>query len=103
MALIRRTWTPKEAEEWTKEDWYTVILSPLIYFLFTIGIAMACLFMTAGIIMVVVAVLLTLLMVYIINPKLTAVSDSYEKKQKQYLEELEQKVKWEEGYDDYDD
>ncbi len=32
MAFIRRNWTAIEADEWTKEDWITIILSPLIYF-----------------------------------------------------------------------
>jgi hypothetical protein len=95
MALIRRTWTAKDADEWTKEDVYAIILSPVIYFLFTIGIAFTCLLMPLGFILVAVAILLTLVMVYIINPKLSVISQDYEKKQAQYLEELEKQVKWE--------
>ena len=37
MAFIRRNWTAKEADEWTKEDLITVIISPVIYCLFTIA------------------------------------------------------------------
>lgn len=96
MPLIRRTWTASEADEWTKEDLFTVIISPVIYILFTIGVALSTLLMPLGFILVGAAIVLTLLMIYIINPKLTVVSEDYEKKQKQYLEELEKKVKWEE-------
>lgn len=96
MALIRRTWTAREADDWTKEDLFTVILSPVIYFLFTIGVAFSALLMPLGFILVGVATILTLLMIFIINPKLSVISEDYEKKQKRYLEELEKKVKWEE-------
>ncbi len=96
MPLIRRTWTAKEADEWTREDLFTVIISPVIYFLFTIGVAFSALLMPLGFILVGAAIVLTLVMIYIINPKLTVISEDYEKKQKQYLEELEKKVKWEE-------
>ena len=37
-----------------------------------------------------------LVMIWIINPKLSSVSEGYEKKQKEYIEELERKIKWEE-------
>ncbi len=94
MAFIRRTWTAKEADEWSKEDWLTVIISPIIYILFTIGVAMAALLMPIGFILVGAGVVLTFLMVYIINPKLSVVSKDYETKQKQYLEDLEKQVKW---------
>ena len=29
MALIRRNWTPADADDWTKEDWYAIVISPL--------------------------------------------------------------------------
>ncbi len=96
MALIKRTWTAKDADEWTKEDLFASILSPIIYGLFTIGPALAALLMPIGFILTGVGILLTLLMVFIINPKLAVISEDYEKKQKQYLDELERKVKWEE-------
>lgn len=96
MALIRRTWTAKDADEWTKEDLYASVLSPIIYCLFTVGTALAALLMPIGFVLLGIAILLTLLMIYIINPKLAVISEDYEKKQKQYLEDLERKVKWEE-------
>lgn len=95
MALIRRTWTAKDADEWTKEDLFACILSALIYFLFTVGVALAALLMPLGFILVGVAIVLSLVMIYIINPKLAVISHEYEQKQAQYLEELEKQVKWE--------
>lgn len=95
MAFIRRTWTAREADEWTREDWIAVILSPIVYILFTIGVAMSALLMTVGFILVGLGVVLMLIMIYVINPKLDVISEDYEKKQKHYLEELEKKVKWE--------
>jgi len=96
MALIRRNWTARDADEWTKEDLFAVILSPVVYFLFTLGMAFSALLMPLGFILLGVAIVLMLLMIYIINPKLSVISEDYEKKQKKYLEELEKKVKWEE-------
>ncbi len=96
MALIRRLWTAREADEWTKEDLITIIISPLIYFLLTIGVALSALLMPVGFLMLVLGILLIVVMIYIINPKLSVISEDYEKKQKEYLEELEKKVKWEE-------
>lgn len=95
MAFIRRHWTPKEADEWTKEDLITVIISPVIYCLLTIGVALSALLIPVGFVLLILGILLTLVMIYIINPKLSVISEDYEKKQKQYLEELEKKVKWE--------
>ena len=96
MALIRRIWTSKEADEWSKEDTMTVIISPIIYVLFTLGTALSFLLIPVGFLLLAAGIILTLIMVYIINPKLTATSREYEKKQKQYLEALEKKIKWEE-------
>lgn len=95
MGFIKRKWTPREAEEWTKEDSITVIISPIIYMMLMIGIGLSALLIPVGFVLVAAAIVLLLVMVYIINPKLTAVSEEYEKKQKQYLDELDRKMKWE--------
>jgi hypothetical protein len=96
MAFIRRTWTPAAAERWSREDTIAVIVSPLIYMLLMIGVALAALGRITGFVMVGVAIVLVLLLVYVIHPKLSAVSEEYEKKQKGYLESLDRKMKWEE-------
>ena len=41
MGFIRRSWTPAEAEGWSKEDTIAVIISPLIYMLLLVGVALA--------------------------------------------------------------
>jgi hypothetical protein len=95
MAFIKRQWTPKEAEEWTREDTIAVIISPLIYVLLMIGVALSVLLIPIGYVILAAGVILLLVLLWIINPKLSAVSEGYEKKQKEYIDELERKVKWE--------
>ena len=96
MNLFRKNWTPREADEWTVHDWVAVIVSPLIYLLLTIGVMLSMLLVTAGFFMLGAAIVLLVLLVRVINPKLDAISEAYEKRQKEYIEELERKVKWEE-------
>ncbi len=94
MAFIRTEWTAAEADEWTKEDWITIILSPLIYLLLTIGVALACLLMWEGYVLTATGIVLTVVMHKIIDPKLRAISEEYEKKQKEYLSDLEATTRW---------
>ncbi len=96
MSFIRRDWTPRQADEWTKEDTITVIISPLIYMMILVGGAMSALMMAAGFAILGLGIVLLLLMIRIINPKLSAISKGYEEKQKGYIEELERKIRWEE-------
>lgn len=96
MPFIRRQWTPKEADEWTREDTITVIISPLVYILLMIGTALSVLLIPVGFVLLAAGVILMLVMIRIINPKLSSVSEAYEKKQKGYIEELERTIKWEE-------
>jgi hypothetical protein len=96
MPFIRRQWTPKEADEWTREDTIAVIISPLVYILLMVGTALSMLVMWQGFVILAAGVILMLVMIRIINPKLSSVSEAYEKKQKGYIEELERTIKWEE-------
>jgi antibiotic biosynthesis monooxygenase (ABM) superfamily enzyme len=96
MSIIRRRWSPKEAEEWTREDTITIVLSPVVYVLLMIGTALSVFLMPLGFVILGAGVILLLLMIWIINPKLSSISEGYEKKQREYLEELERKIKWEE-------
>ncbi|MFA4949191.1 MAG: hypothetical protein WC674_11895 [Candidatus Krumholzibacteriia bacterium] len=96
MPFIRRQWTSKEADEWTREDTITVIISPLVYVLLMIGTALSMFLIPAGFVILGAGIILMLVMIWIINPKLTSVSEGYEKKQKGYIEELERTIKWEE-------
>jgi Na+-transporting NADH:ubiquinone oxidoreductase subunit NqrB len=94
--LFRKSWTPREADEWTIHDWIAVIVSPVIYLLLTIGVMLSALLVTVGFFLLGAAIVLLVILVRVINPKLDAISEAYEKKQKEYIEELERKVKWEE-------
>jgi hypothetical protein len=95
MGFIQRKWTAREAEKWTKEDTITVIISPLIYVALMIGVALSMLLIPVGFVILAAGIVMLLVMIYIINPKLTAVSEDYESKQKNYLEDLDKKIKWE--------
>lgn len=96
MRWIRRTWTPPAADEWTREDWYTIVISPLAYILLMVGVALSLLLLPAGFVVLGFGALATLLMHWIIDPKLKVISGEYEKKQRMYLEELERAARWKE-------
>lgn len=95
MSWIRRRWTAAEADRWTKEDYLTFIISPLVYVLFMVGTALSLLLRWYGFLLLGVGVVLLLLMLWIIDPKLKAISEDYEVKQKHYLEEIEKIARWE--------
>lgn len=96
MSFIKRNWKPGEADNWTKEDWIVIVISPLNYILLTIGTGLSLLFLPIGFFVLGIGIILTILMHWIIDPKLKAISNEYEEKQHKYLLELEKKVRWEE-------
>ena len=93
--IIQRRWTAEAAEEWTREDWIAIVLSPVVFALFMIGVAKLILGQPAGLMLTLLGVALAVLIYWVIDPKLRAVSHEYEAKQAGYLDELEQKLKWE--------
>ena len=95
MALIKRSWTAAEADEWKKEDWLAIVISPLAYVLIMLGVALSFLMLPSGFLMLALGIILTILMHWVIDPKLKAISDEYEIRQKDYIRELEQSVRWE--------
>jgi len=95
MSWIKRRWTAVEADRWTKEDYLTFVISPLVYVLLMIGTALSLLLRWYGFLLLGAGVILLLLMLWIIDPKLKAISEEYEVKQKQYLEDLEKIARWE--------
>jgi hypothetical protein len=96
MALIRKKWTPAEADEWGREDLFAIILSPIAYIGLALGVAMSLLLLTSGFIILLASVAVIIIMHLIIDPKLKTISKEYERKQKTYLEELERIERWEE-------
>ena len=95
MRGFRSTWTPQEADRWTKEDYVTFVISPLIYVLLALGVAFSLLLQWYGFVLLGLSVILLLVMIKIIDPKLKAISEEYETQQKKYLEELEKIARWE--------
>jgi hypothetical protein len=96
MLGIKRRWSAAEADRWTKEDYLVFIISPLVYVLLAEGTALSVLLLWYGWVLLVLGIALLLVMIWIIDPKLKAISEDYEVKQKRYLEELERIVRWEE-------
>ena len=99
MSLIRRSWTPHDADEWCKEDWYAIIISPLAYISLCLGVALSFLLLPIGFVVLFIGLLLTFFMFFIIDPKLKTISNEYEKKQKTYLKQLERITRWEEPHE----
>lgn len=95
MSPVKRRWTSTEADEWTLEDTIAVILSPIVYLCLLVGVALSLFLVPAGFITLAAGVVGLVALVRLIDPKLTAVSDAYEQRQKEYIEELERKVRWE--------
>ncbi|MBD3287712.1 hypothetical protein GF337_02810 [candidate division KSB1 bacterium] len=95
MGFIKRQWTPREADEWRKEDWIAIVLSVFAYIALVVGTALSFLLLTSGFIILAAGIVLILLMYWVIDPKLKMISTEYEKKQKAYLEQLEEIQKWE--------
>lgn len=96
MLGIKRRWSAAEADHWTKEDYLVFIISPLIYVLLAVGTALSLLLLWYGWALLFLGIVLLLFMIWVIDPKLKAISEDYEAKQKKYLEELEKIARWEE-------
>ncbi len=96
MAWIRRKWTAEDADEWTKEDIIASVLSAISYITLTVGVMLSIFNLWYGWVTLAIGIIATILMFYIIDPKLKTISTSYEKKQKKYLDDLERINRWEE-------
>ncbi len=93
-SLIKRTWTPEEAQEWTREDWIAIVLSPVVYGLIMFGLVNVLLLRVSGPVMVFFAVVGCGVIYWVIDPKLRAVSEEFELRQTQYVRRLEQRMRW---------
>jgi len=93
---MARKYSPEEAERWGWEDLVACILSPLGYILCSIGLAQVLLLERVGFIVMGAGIVCVALMYWIIDPKLKAVSDEYERRQAEFLEHVERVSRWEE-------
>lgn len=95
MPLFRTQWTPHEADEWTKEDFWACVFSSLSYVFLMVGLALCFFFPLWGILVTIVGAVFVWLMYAAIDPKLRTISEDYEAKQKEYLKDLDRIMKWE--------
>jgi hypothetical protein len=95
--FIRRTWTPEQADAWSREDWIAIVLSPIVFALGMLGVAKLLLLQPSGITYTLGAVLCAFTVFWVIDPKLRAVSADYEAKQARYLQQLERRLHLEYG------
>lgn len=95
MRPIRRSWTPREADEWSREDWYAIVLAPIGYVGIILSVTFCFLLKWYGFVLLAASAGVIGLMHWIIDPKLSAISEEYEKRQDEYLRELERKNRWE--------
>jgi len=93
--LIRRQWSAAEAQEWTREDWIAITLSPLVFAFLLFGMTDLLLLRWSGVWMLLAAAAGTLIIYWVIDPKLRAVSTEYESQQGRYLASLERRTRWE--------
>ena len=94
--MIRRHWTPEQADEWTREDWIAVVLSPLVFAALMIGVTKLLLLQPGGMLLIVAAIVGTAAIYWVIDPKLRAVSHEYEAQQATYVDQLEKRMRWQE-------
>ena len=95
MSLFRTHWTPAEAEEWTAHDFWASVLSILSFLLVAIGVAGSLLLQLWGFVTLALGIACILLMLRIIDPKLKAISEEFERKEARYLEHLDKTTRWE--------
>jgi Na+/proline symporter len=93
--LIRRKWEPEEAQDWTREDWIAILLSPVVFAAILFGLTKVLLLQWTGLWLLLVAVAGSWIIYWVIDPKLRAVSVEYESRQARYIADLERRHRWE--------
>jgi hypothetical protein len=93
--LIRRQWTAREADDWSREDWIVIVLSPLSFAFAMLAAAKLMLLQPDGLLYLLATIVCVLGGYWVIDPKLRAVSSEYEARQAAYLRDLEARTRWE--------
>ena len=96
MSLFRQHWTPSDADEWTIHDLIASVLSAASYILVGVGVAGALLLQVWGFIASAVGIVSIVLMYFIIDPKLKALSEAFAERQQEFLEHIDKTTRWEE-------
>ena len=92
---IRRQWSAEQAQQWTREDWIAILLSPLVYAALMFGCTGVLLLRWEGLLGLLLAVVGTACIYWVIDPKLRAASDDYAARQADFLEGVERRSRWE--------
>jgi small-conductance mechanosensitive channel len=95
MELLRKDWSPDQADEWTIHDLLASILSVVAYMLTAIGVAGALLLQAWGFVALVIGVASVVLMYRVIDPKLRAMSEAFAKRQDEFLKHVDKTTRWE--------
>jgi hypothetical protein len=95
MSLVKKDWTPAEADRWTKHDFFACVFGVLAFFLVTIGVGGAMLLQWWGFVSLGLAVVFTWLTFWVIDPKLKTLSDAFDARQDEFLDAVERHNRWE--------
>jgi hypothetical protein len=95
MSLFRQHWTPARADEWTIHDLLACILSTASYVLIGVGMAGTLLLQLWGFIALAAGIVSIVLMFFVIDPKLKAMSEAFAKRQQEFLEHVDKTTRWE--------
>ncbi len=91
--FIRRSWDAVAANEWSREDWIAIVLSPTAFACILMGLTKLLLLQWSGLWLVALAVVCVGVAYWVIDPKLRAVSSDYEQRQARYLDEAETRLR----------
>jgi len=95
MKFWKTEWTNEEAQLWTKEDGIAAVLSAISFGGIIVGTVYTFLLMPIGFITLGLSIVIGVVGVLIIMPKMQSISREYEKKQAEYLKDLEKITRWE--------
>ena len=95
MPLPHKEWTAARADEWTIHDLLASVLAVASYMLTAIGTAGALLARTWGFVALVVGVACLVLMYYVIDPKLRAMSKAFAERRDEFLKHVDRTTRWE--------
>jgi hypothetical protein len=95
MSIFKKDWTPLQADEWTYHDYLASLFSALSYLLVAVGVAGALLLQWWGFVTLGIGIVCIILMFKVIDPKLKAISQDFEAKEREYLEHIDRIVRWE--------
>jgi hypothetical protein len=93
---MEKKYTAEQAEMWGWEELLACIFAPVSYIFVSLGLALIILLIPMGWVYLAIGLIATVLMYLVIDPKLRAISDEYEKRQAEFLKHVESVSKWEE-------